>query len=217
MAWKIVCYLVYIAMRVLHATYRYQFPDMPLRQRAAALNPTGAFSFATWHGNSFAGTLAHASGRFSPLVSRSKDGQIVAFACARMGLRPVRGSTSRGGKEARDELMAAIADGYSPAITVDGPKGPPHRTKPGIVDIARRGRLAIVPLCAMPEASWQLSSWDRLRIPKPFTKVHVLYGEPIVIPKDLNPAEFAEALNAIDHALNALEDRGIRLTAKEPM
>jgi hypothetical protein len=202
---RIMFHVIYRIIRLLDLTYRYKVFRYDLREKAATHHPRGVFAIATWHGNSFAGTIGHAWQNFSPLCSHSKDGSMVAFICDRMGLKPVRGSSSRGGGEAREHLLAAIRDGSNPAFTVDGPKGPIYDAKPGVIAVAKGGKCAILPMCAMGERNWVLRSWDRLHIPKPFSRVVILYGEPIVVPENAEGEAFEERRQALNACLNQMQ------------
>ncbi len=181
MIFKFTCYVVYAAVRLLHLSYRYRYIDEVNKVSSEEYGANNAMIMATWHNNCFGGILAHTFQNFNPLMSKSKDGDLVAFVCERMGIAPVRGSSSRGGKEAREQIVENFKRGYSSAITVDGPKGPIYEVKMGIVDIARRGNVAILPFGAIADRYWTLKSWDRFRIPKPFARIRVFYGEPIVV------------------------------------
>lgn len=130
---------------------------------------------------------------------------MVAFLCDHMGLKPVRGSSSRGGGDARARLIAHLNAGNNPAITVDGPKGPIYKTKPGIIAVAKAGQCAILPLCAMGEKNWVLRSWDRLHVPKPFSRVAIVYGAPITVPADTADDRFEEKRQSLDDALNTMQ------------
>jgi len=198
--------VVYVFVRMLHATYRYRVFHPEFRVEASKHHPKGAFAFATWHGNSLAGTIAHAHQPFSPLCSQSKDGTMVAYLCDKLGLKPARGSSSRGGKEARQELLENMQNGYSTAITVDGPKGPPHITKSGIISIAKNSGCKIVPLAGIGENNWRLGSWDKLRIPKPFSKVAIIYAEAIEVPVDAEGEAFVQYQDRVTEALTILEE-----------
>lgn len=202
---RIMFHLIFRIIRLLDMTYRYKVFGYEHREQAAGYHPQGVFAIATWHGNSFAGTIGHAWQNFSPLCSHSKDGSMVAFICDRMGLKPVRGSSSRGGGEAREQLLAAIRDGSNPAFTVDGPKGPIYDAKPGVIAVAKAGRCAILPMCAMGERNWVLRSWDRLHIPKPFSRVAILYGSPIIVPENAEGEAFEGRRQALNQSLNTLQ------------
>lgn len=196
---KVICHLIYWVLRLLHVTYRYRIVGAAQRAQAEALHPKKVMVLATWHSNCLAGILGHAGQRFAPLTSQSKDGDIVAFVCHKLGFSTVRGSSTRGGQIARQDLIKKFARGYSGAITVDGPRGPVHQPKFGVFAIAREAQIAIVPLCALADRYWQLSSWDRLKVPKPFARIVICYGQAMSVPAKTDPASYpglAEGLTA---------------------
>ena len=189
----------------LHRTYRYRFFNLQHRRAAEQGEARRPVAIGLWHQNSFIGTLAHTYQPFSPLCSLSSDGRMVAFLCRRMGLKPILGSSSRGGKPAREALLDGVSSGLSPAITVDGPRGPPYRTKNGIIDIAKKAQILVLPVAAVADRSWRLRSWDKLQIPKPFSRVAICYGAPIYVPPDAEEGRFEACRAAMDASLNALE------------
>jgi len=203
---KLTCWLVYVLVRLLNMTYRYKYIDVTNKVNAEEHSDNQAMIMATWHGNCFSGILAHRSQNFVPLMSQSKDGDMVAFVCKRLGIKPVRGSSSRGGKEAREIIVKNLADGYSSAITVDGPSGPIHEVKMGIVDIARRGKVAILPFGAIPNRYWALKTWDKFRIPKPFAQIRVFYGEPILVPAETLKEDQGKFADEVKKALMIIEE-----------
>jgi lysophospholipid acyltransferase (LPLAT)-like uncharacterized protein len=198
--------LAYIVIRLLSSTYRYRVFGLEYREQAANHHKRKTFAIACWHGNSFAGVLGHAWQNFSPLCSHSKDGSMVAFLCERIGQKPVRGSSSRGGGEAREQLLQYLANGYNPAFTVDGPKGPIYDCKPGIIAVAKAGSCAILPLCAIGESNWVLRSWDKLHIPKPFSRVVIAYAKPLTIPNDADEKLFEDTRQALNSTLRAMQE-----------
>jgi lysophospholipid acyltransferase (LPLAT)-like uncharacterized protein len=201
-------WILYLVVRVLALTYRIRFFAAEHREAAQKLHPRGSFCLALWHEQLFAGILAHRKMPFAPLASLSKDGDIVTFVMDRFGFRTVRGSSSRGGPEARDGLVAITDEGWFTAITVDGPKGPRRRVKGGIVDVARRSGVAIVPMCAVADRQWVLTkSWDQFKIPKPFARIAVAYGEPIPVPPDTQGLAFGEVKNRVKAGLDQTEAR----------
>ncbi len=199
-------WILYYLVRIMVLTYRIRYFDASRRDAAQKLHPKGSFCLALWHEHLFAGILVHRKMRFAPLASLSKDGDIVAYVMDRFGFQTIRGSSSRGGPEARDELVAMTADGWFTAITVDGPKGPRRRVKGGIVDVARRTGVAVLPMIAVADRQWVLSrSWDQFKIPKPFARVAVCYGEPIAVPEGTQGLAFGEVKARIKQALDATE------------
>lgn len=201
--------IFYLVARLLHASYRYEFQGREHLDAARRLGGKG-YLFAIWHQNLFAGILAQTGQRHTVIVSRSRSGDPVAYTCTRLGHHVARGSSRRshrdkGGKEARDEMIEMLQTGLPGAVTVDGPNGPPHEVKPGIIDMARRTGIPVVPYLALPVRYWSFRSWDRFRLPKPFTRVRVIYGTPIVVPPDTTFEEFPRYAAAITEALHGLE------------
>ena len=198
--------ILYAIAWLLHKSCRYRYFDYHHRQLAQENHPKGATALALWHGNSFIGTLTHTYQPYAPLCSMSPDGQMVAFLCKRMGLDPVNGSSSKGGKEARNTLESVVADGISPAFTVDGPKGPKGKSKNGVIDVARKTGISVLPMIALADRYWQLGSWDRLRIPKPFARVAICYGAPFAVPEHAAGDEFESYRQRLDDSLDKLEE-----------
>lgn len=98
-------------------------------------------------------------------------------------------------------------------MTVDGPKGPPYKSKNGIIDLAKKAQVQVLPMTAVGERYWQLRSWDKLRIPKPFSRVAVCYGEPIKVPADAQDESFEACRALLDQRLEALEGDGVTALA----
>lgn len=147
---------------------------------------SGRYIYALWHQNLLMALSSHQHETCAMIVSASKDGEIVATACQRYGHFPVRGSSHRGALRALVSMANAMKSGdYNGAITVDGPKGPCHQVKRGIIDIAKKSQSWIVPLSTYPEKYWEFESWDRFRLPKPFSRIIVQYSQPIPIPTEL--------------------------------
>lgn len=110
------------------------------------------------------------------LVSASQDGAWLTAFFSLAGVRTVRGSSSRHGREAASALVAVLRAGHDIGITPDGPRGPCYDLKPGSVVVTRRTRTPMLIIGAEFEAAWRLRSWDRFYLPKPFSRVR-LHGE----------------------------------------
>ncbi len=122
------------------------------------------------------------------LISPSVDGEIGAMLVRRLGAVAIRGSSTHTGARAlRDYYQALKLEGLSPAITPDGPRGPPWKCKPGAVLLAQLSERAIVPMAYAASRAWKVQ-WDRFVIPKPFARVVVAIGEPVYIPRGLDVA-----------------------------
>ncbi len=204
-------YLIYAVVRLLNASYRFQIHGLEHRQAAERQLPGQGFALAVWHENLFVTILSQIGSRYSPLASPSRDGEFVTFVMKRLGFDPVRGSSSRGGAGARSEMLVRLAAGINAAITVDGPKGPRRVVKPGIIDTARKSGGAILPIAVVGTSHWTLKSWDRFRIPKPFVKVHVVYGRPMTVPKELPDGAFEAQTLALARQLDELDEAALKL------
>lgn len=141
----------------------------------------GPCLFVLWHNRLFA--AADISRRFRPerplhcLVSSSKDGAWLTAFFNSVGLRAVRGSSSRGGREAVSALVAVLRAGHDAGITPDGPRGPIYVCKPGAVVVARRAGVPILLIGMNYESAWRLRSWDKFYLPRPFSRVHLRLRE----------------------------------------
>lgn len=107
------------------------------------------------------------------LVSASQDGAWLTAFFALTGMRTVRGSSSRLGREAATALVDVLRAGYDVGITPDGPRGPCYELKPGGVIVARRTRAPVLLVGGEFTSAWRLRSWDRFYVPKPFSRVRM--------------------------------------------
>ena len=119
------------------------------------------------------------------LISQHRDGRLVASAIEKLGIKTVAGSSTRGGKEALFKLASKIREGNFIAITPDGPKGPRHEVKEGVIRLAQLTGSPIHPTAIYVKDAWQFSSWDKMRLPKPFTKGVRIIGDPIYVPRKI--------------------------------
>src|SRR5512147_161288 len=140
------------------------------------------FIFAFWHGDLFLLTYSHRrSGAVIP-ASESRDGEIMARLLNRFGYHVVRGSSRRKGARAAIGLIDGLRSGMLPAVAVDGPRGPLHEVKQGVIYLAGKLNTPIIPVAARAKRYWVLEhSWDKLIIPAPLTDALIMYGEPITV------------------------------------
>lgn len=195
--------LLYFISRLFHFSYRYRYENTEtLRQLK---NNNQNFIFAIWHQNLFPGILAQGGHSYIVIISQSQDAQPAAFTCQRLGHLVVRGSSRKGrvdknGRAAKEEMIDFLKQGYPGAISVDGPKGPAFKVKAGIVDMAKKSQALVVPYVLYSASYWQFRSWDRFRLPKPFSKILVSYGEPINVASEEIAFETYQSL--IEQGLN---------------
>ena len=145
----------------------------------------------------------------SILVSRSKDGDLPALVAYAWGVRVARGSASRGGRRGlRDLFRFTSEDGASPMLTPDGPKGPRRECKAGVLMLAQLASIPIQPLAMSASRSWNLNSWDRLSIPRPFSRIRVIWGESITLSRrGAGGGEDGEGVGRVQAALDELNRR----------
>ncbi len=152
--------------------------------RCAVEREEGRVLYAFWHGQILPLVYCHRERGIVTLVSRSKDGEIISQILSGLGLGVVRGSSTRGGMRGLLEMVRIGRQGYPLAVTPDGPKGPSHLLQGGVLHIAHRSRLPIVPLAVEAVRRTELSSWDRFMIPHPWSRLAVVVGSMIRIPPE---------------------------------
>ena len=135
------------------------------------------------------------------LISSSFDGELIARTVQMMGYTPVRGSSSRGGVGGLLGMQRALEQVRFAAFTTDGPRGPVYKAKPGVVKLAQQIGGGVGIYYVLPERAWQLRSWDRFLIPKPFSRVYVAWEPPVPVAADANDAELEAARVAVEQAL----------------
>jgi len=178
-------YLSLIRVRTLHEDDLLQFLQTGSKGVAAV-----------WH-QRFLGVLGYVT-KFrylspSIMISMSRDGDWIAPVVKSLGLRPVRGSSTRGGKEALAAMVQDLAQHQVALHIVDGPRGPKGVIKAGLIRLAQLSKADIIPIYISVDRAWVTHSWDRFLIPKPFSRVLVRFGEPIDVPEQMNSEAF-EAL-----------------------
>jgi lysophospholipid acyltransferase (LPLAT)-like uncharacterized protein len=125
------------------------------------------------------------------LISPSVDGEIGAMIVRNLGGEVIRGSSTHTGARAlRDYYQALAHQDVSPAITPDGPRGPPWKFKPGAVLLAQLSGRPMIPLSYAASRAWKIK-WDRFIIPLPLSRIVIAVGEPVYVPKGLDAAGLA--------------------------
>jgi lysophospholipid acyltransferase (LPLAT)-like uncharacterized protein len=134
--------------------------------------------FTLWHGEMLALLWNHRREGITVLISEHGDGEIIARVADALGLRTVRGSTSRGAGRALLGMSRTVQRGGDVAFTPDGPRGPARKFAPGALIVAQRTGAPVITLAVSPSRCWRLKSWDGFMIPKPFARVRIAYGDP---------------------------------------
>ncbi|MFC1888404.1 lysophospholipid acyltransferase family protein [Thermodesulfobacteriota bacterium] len=175
------------------------------RDRDAVGGHGGRAVYCTWHQRMFYHFHYFGSLGVTMMISRSRDGEWAARTAHHLGFKNVRGSTSKrgvskGGAEAWRELIERVEEGESAGMLVDGPTGPPREVKRGAVLIASKTGAPMIPEMWGCDRAWVLNTWDRYMIPKPFSRIHVIHGEPIYVPPDIDR-------EGVEKYMRLLEDR----------
>ncbi len=148
------------------------------------------------------------------LISASKDGELIARVMRYFGQEAVRGSSSRGGRAAFKELVNLCKEPVDLVFTPDGPKGPRHELKDGVVQLARLSGRPVVPMCFVCSRGHRFSSWDRFLLPFPFSRGVYSFGEPVYFDKQRGADAFRDDLVEAmrmnqQRAEKRLEDYGV--------
>lgn len=144
------------------------------------------------------------------LVSPSKDGELAAALLPKLGITAVRGSGRRSGALALRDMYVAIKENdLSPLIAPDGSTGPPREFKPGAIMLARLSGSPVVPISYACTMGLKLRTWDRLLVPMPFSRVHVVLGPPIRLEPIMAMSESPETIAEMGARLSEVEDAAI--------
>lgn len=181
---KSVLNIGYHILKYYYKTLRYELVN---RDVVDSLRKRGEqIVFAIFHGQLFPFVNLHKHEKIVTIVSESKDGDIADYFLKKFGFQTVRGSSSRGGVKAVIGAKRLMGEEYDAAITVDGPKGPIYEVKPGVIYLAKKKLRPIVPAIAKCYKYKQFKSWDRFVLPYPFSKIKIVYGEPIYFSKNMD-------------------------------
>jgi lysophospholipid acyltransferase (LPLAT)-like uncharacterized protein len=149
------------------------------------------------------------------LVSPSVDGELAVGLLRRIGGSIVRGSATRSGVKAMHGLYRAmVRANASPVVLPDGPQGPRRSCKPGSLLLARTSGAPVVPMACAASAAWRLRTWDRQLLPRPFSRVAIVVGEPFTVPSGASDEELERHRAHLEEQLDALEKQAIGLVSR---
>lgn len=166
---------------------------------------------ATWHQMILPGVAFFRDRRAVIMVSRSKDGEMMARVNVRMGFRNVRGSSSKGATEALYALIDRVHKGAQAAIMVDGPRGPAHEPKIGCILATAKTGVPLIPVTCRAAPAIEARNWDRTLIPLPFARVVISLGEPFTVPPGAPVEAYEEHRLQVRRALLDAEEAADRL------
>lgn len=164
------------------------------------------YIYATWHNQQLFLLYPYRGQKVCALISLSKDGEYIARILPKFGMKAVRGSSSRGGARALIKLLQLTREGYHPMLTPDGPRGPIYQVQQGILFLAQKTGLPIIPVGTALSHKIKVGSWDRMRVPLPFGKTALTYGKAFYITQETDFKEVAlEIKKEIDRVTDLSE------------
>ena len=146
--------------------------------------------------------------------SSNFDGEWIAGIIRRFGYRTARGSSSRGGSRALIQMMRDMEAGKPTGFTLDGPRGPARVAHSGAVWLSKATGNPVLPFHLEATRHWTINSWDQTQIPKPFSTVALVVGEPFLVPEDATETEIEAARQQLEQRLQLLETRAKALVAE---
>ncbi|HRJ88688.1 MAG TPA: lysophospholipid acyltransferase family protein [Pyrinomonadaceae bacterium] len=203
---RTVGYLGYLIVRLIGSTIRFEKTGWENFEAIKAAGKIPIYSF--WHDRIIAGTYFFREHGIIVLSSSSFDSEYTARCIQRLGFGIVKGSSSRGGARALVRMIRMMKSGFEMAFTIDGPRGPRYKAKSGPIILAKKTGNPLMPFVIECEDYWTLKSWDRLQIPKPFTKANLIIGEPIFIESRARDKELEAKIVELQTSLDELVLRG---------
>ena len=171
--------------------------------RASGRQPVMAF----WHGRILPATFYFRRRGIVVITSENFDGEWIARIIERFGYGTARGSSSRGGGRAIRQMIRDMRAGRAAGFTLDGPRGPARVAQPGAAWLAAATGNPLLPFHLEASSHWTARSWDRTQVPKPFSTVALVVGEPIEVGKDEIENGLERAREALQRRLSDLERR----------
>jgi lysophospholipid acyltransferase (LPLAT)-like uncharacterized protein len=172
------------------------------RMEEAVSRAGGGGIFASWHQRMSYNFHTLGKRHITVMISQSRDGEYTSRMAKFLGFKSVRGSSTRGGSRALIEIIRSMKKGAAAGMLADGPQGPARVAKMGSVVMAGKAGVPIIPILFGAERAWMFNSWDRYLVPKPFSRVVLLYEEPVWVPPDADGAELEKCRALFEERLN---------------
>ncbi len=205
-------FIVWVLYKSLHMTWKIELIESPEMQ--SFMQKKTPFILAHWHGDELA--LIHLARRYriATLSSKSKDGAIMTFVLQKLGGKVVRGSSSRGAVSGLLGLIKLIRKGYSSSFAVDGPKGPRHIVKPGVLETSKNLQVPIICGSAAASRAWVFDkAWNKAYLPKPFARVCIVWAKPLdILSADADPND-PNSLKKVESSIHAAKQQALGIIA----
>jgi len=202
-AFFVVCSVIYL----IHLSCRKRYINKSVEDRLIEENKR--IIYAVYHSFLNYGLYFFRKRNATLMLSSGDIGTAASFVMKHIvNLEIAWGSSSRGGKEAKQAMIATISKGRQGVMTIDGPSGPIHKVKPGIVRIASQTRAYILPVIAKPNKGVRLGFiWDKPIVPYPFTRESFVFGEPIFVPEGISDDAFDEYRLRLEKTMYSLHQQ----------
>jgi lysophospholipid acyltransferase (LPLAT)-like uncharacterized protein len=191
-----------VVLRSWMRTLRYEYLPQGRNLEPRAMGSERCI-YAMWHEYLLLPILQYACPDVHVLISRSADGHLLSELCRRLSIPVIRGSSSRGGAEAVRQLLRAGLNTHL-ALTPDGPRGPRRRVQSGLVYLASRSGLPVVPVGFGLDRPRRLGSWDQFAIPRLASRAVCVTSEPIPIPEDASPEDLESYRRKVEDAMHTM-------------
>ena len=168
-------------------------------------NENKNYILAFWHGTMLLPWYLHGKPNCAALISKSKDGDLLAKILKHWKYNVVRGSSSTGGDIALGIMIDFAKNDYSVSITPDGPRGPAHKFKAGAVITAKKSKVPLILAGVRYQKKKVLSNWDKFEVPHFFSQAIIIYSEPIFIEPNLSYEETSNIIIDCEKKLNELQ------------
>lgn len=206
-----ISWLLTTLVRMWFGTVRVELLNRERFEKIAQDPATGNIVAGAWHRNAiFLFYFFRTLGPRGVMISRSKDGDIVAHVARRFGYTTMRGSSSKGGARALQQMIAYMKETHEKRLCgtpVDGPRGPARIVKKGMLAVAKEAGVLFVPIaCSGTRVLTFHKAWDKTMIPLPFSKMVIDFGEPLRVASDADDAEMEILRLRTEQVLNDMTD-----------
>lgn len=200
----------FLIYKALYLTWRITIDESSDLQRARKENTPRVY--AHWHGDELGILYLLKPYKSCAMISTSSDGAIMDRLVRLLGARTSRGSSTRGGVSALRGILRLAKDGWSPSVAVDGPKGPYHKVKPGVFEIAKLTEAEIFPLTVACSNAWVFEkAWNKTYLPRPFARLSVVFGPALPRITRGDDAHDVQLASRLEIALSDAERRARQL------
>lgn len=194
-----------VAVRGVLGTLHFREHELGAPVSPSRPHHAGRYIYTPWHEDLLLASYQYGRPDIHVLVSQHADGELITQVICRLGFSVVRGSSTHGGVQALRQCLR-VARGAHLAVTPDGPRGPRRRAQDGIIYLASRTGLQIVPMGMGYCRPWRARSWDRLVIPRPGSQARCVLGHPIAVPREIDRGQIEARRQDVENALNHVSE-----------